>query len=73
MLLSTYNPSSQASCPTCNKVVNCDMIGGNLAFIPRYMDFYHSKCKTKWRVRIDQWDKSPIILDGSNGSGTLIT
>lgn len=49
------------------------MIGGNLAFIPRYMDFYHSKCKTKWRVRIDQWDKSPIILDGSNGSGTLIT
>ena len=52
MLLSTYDPNSQAHCPKCG-FVHCLNVGGNLAFGSRYLDFVH-KCGTKWRRYIDE-------------------
>ena len=52
MLLTTYNPDAQAGCPKCG-FVHCTMLGGNLAFADRYLDFRHDKCGTEWRVYID--------------------
>ncbi|KKL53145.1 hypothetical protein LCGC14_2278400 [marine sediment metagenome] len=53
MLLDTYNPVAKAKCPTCEEVVDCYTTGGNLAFAPRYLDFYHEICETHWRRNID--------------------
>ena len=59
MLLATYDPNAQASCPKCG-FVHCLNIGGNLAFSPRYMDFEHEECGTKWRRYIDQ-DRTELL------------
>jgi hypothetical protein len=53
MLLSTYNPNSQGTCPKCGFVA-CRSVGGNLAFGSRYMDLQHDACGTRWRVFIDE-------------------
>jgi len=54
MLLSTCDTNAQAKCPTCGKVVQCQSTRGNLAFAPRYMEFIHELCGTKWRRYIDE-------------------
>ncbi len=54
MLLNTYNPDAEARCPKCEKVVKCKNLGGNLAFYPRYLEMYHEKCGTEWRVELER-------------------
>jgi hypothetical protein len=61
MLLSTYNPESQAYCPACKKLVDCWNTQGNLAFYPRYMQFRHDECGTEWRMFLDEDRDSEII------------
>jgi len=62
-LVSTYDPSSQAQCPTCGKLVHCQNTGGLLLnSINDHMDFYHDVCNTEWRMFLRQ-DKKPEILN----------
>lgn len=51
-LLSTYNSTSEAYCPTCKKQVRCANIGGITFGVDPYLDFYHKECGTKWRYHI---------------------
>jgi len=53
MLISTYNPNCQATCPKCG-LVKCETTGGNIAFGERYMDFHHKQCNTNWRIYLDK-------------------
>uniref|UniRef100_A0A6H2A3W6 Uncharacterized protein n=1 Tax=viral metagenome TaxID=1070528 RepID=A0A6H2A3W6_9ZZZZ len=58
MLLTTYDPSAKATCPKCG-FVSCLNTGGNLAFGPQYMDFYHKDCGTSWRMYLNG---GPIVV-----------
>lgn len=49
MLISFYNPESQAACPKCG-FVKCYNLGGNLAYGEKYLDFLHMDCGTEWRI-----------------------
>lgn len=49
MLVSTYDPNSEAHCPHCQKVVKCYMIGGITWGFDPYYDFKHDECGTTWR------------------------
>lgn len=50
MLVTTYNPASQAQCPECKKLVHCENTGGFMMGSKPYLDFYHQECGTKWRL-----------------------
>jgi len=54
MLIATYDPAAQATCPTCKKVVDCLNTGGLLFGDSKYMDFSHEQCGTRWRNYIDE-------------------
>ena len=57
MLLSTYNPECQATCPKCG-FVKCSCIGGNLiSHCDKNPDTYHNACGTTWRYYIDKSKK----------------
>jgi len=71
-LVSTYDPSSQAGCPTCGQLVNCDNIGGITFGSDPYLDFFHHKCGTKWRYHIHTGQVEcpiPLPICGYCGKG----
>ena len=53
MLVTTYNPDSQASCPICKKIVDCYLTGGLMGFGNQYLELHHKECNTKWRYYIN--------------------
>ena len=52
-LLSTYDPSSEAKCPKCNKLVKCENLGGITFGGNPYLDFWHAECDTEWRLYLN--------------------
>ena len=61
MLVSTYDPTSEATCPCCKKVVKCYNFGGITWGFDPYLDFIHEECGTKWRWHMHTGEvESPI-------------
>lgn len=52
MLLSTYDPTSQAWCPQCKRVVVCDMLHGNMWSYPYQFTFECRTCHHVWQAEI---------------------
>jgi hypothetical protein len=80
MILSTYDPNGQASCPTCKKLQKVYITGGLLIGLDRYMDAQCLTCETRFRVHLDRnsafgnhsADDRPSVEILKEGSGGLI-
>lgn len=84
MLLTTYNPDSQATCPNCKKHVNCWLTGGNMWSSPRKLELTH-ECGEVWEYYVDlsttkrithgdplyQFKKTPLYQWGQRKIGKL--
>lgn len=69
MILSTYDPNGQASCPTCEKLQKVYITGGLLVGHDKYMDSRCLTCETHFRIYIDRERGSniEILKQGSGG------
>jgi hypothetical protein len=73
MILSTYNPNGQASCPTCKKLQKVYITGGLLIGPEQYMDSRCLTCETEFRIFVFQGPfekKGTVIL--KQGSGGML-
>ena len=57
MLISTYNPDSQAQCPKCKKLVHCYLEGGITFGYNPYLELYHQECNTTWKYYLNTGEK----------------
>jgi hypothetical protein len=54
MIISTTTSDATAKCPECKKIVDCDLVSGNMAYHPMNIRFYHRDCGTSWTRWVDQ-------------------
>ena len=74
MILGTYNPNGEASCPTCQKLQKVYITGGLLYGPEQYMDSRCLTCETEFRIFLFQAPfekRGPEILKKGSG-GVLV-
>ncbi|TEU11354.1 MAG: hypothetical protein E3J21_23830 [Anaerolineales bacterium] len=62
MILSTYDPNGQASCPTCKKLQKVYITGGLLVGHDKCMDSLCLTCETRFRIYMDRERGSGIEI-----------
>jgi hypothetical protein len=62
IVLAGARNDSQAGCPKCDKLVHCHSEIMQMAFHPRYVQFVHDDCGTRWRRYIDE-ERTEIVED----------